>query len=206
MRNFTLFFILFATLSVFSNRLFAQREHLKDIRPLLKSLTPGQKLQVLNYLRYLGADIDNEIQQAYERLSFQNQDFAVAHIDLLKKAENQWPAAQVTWNRDTIFFPRMPEGNRLIDSFVVRNTGSTPYLIRETKTTCDCLILKSPDYPVMPGQSAVVRVEFDSRGKRGVSTPAIILYDNSVPNKRSILYLRGEITPRKKNRKNPWED
>ncbi|MCK6693995.1 MAG: DUF1573 domain-containing protein [Thermoanaerobaculia bacterium] len=206
MRNYSRIFLLFTALIAISPVIKAQKEHLKDIRPLLKSLTPAQKLQVLNYLRHLGADIDDEIQHAYERISYQNQENAVTHIDLLKKGENQWPAAQVAWNRDTIFFPKMPEGNRLIDSFTVRNTGSTPYLIQGTKTTCDCVILKSPDHPVMPGESAVVRVEFDSRGKRGLSTPAIILYDNSIPNKRTILYLRGEIAPRKKLRKNPWED
>lgn len=206
MRNLSRIFLLFTALLLFSPGLKAQREHLKDIRPLLKSLTPGQKLQILDYLRHLGADIDGEIQHGYERISYQNQENVVAHIGLLKKGENQWPAAQVAWSRDTIFFPKMPEGHRLIDSFIVKNTGSTPYLIRETKTTCDCVILKSPAYPVMPGESAVVRVEFDSRGKRGVSTPAIILYDNSAPNNRTILYLRGEIAPGKKLRKNPWED
>lgn len=206
MRSFSQIFLLFSVFFLLTPALLAQREHLKDVRPLLKSLTLEQKLQVLDYLRHLGAGIDTEIQNAYEQVSYQNQEKAVTHIDLLRKGENQWPAAQVVWNRDTIFFPKIPEGNRLIDSFVVRNTGSTPYLVRDVKTTCDCVILKWPDQPVMPGESAVVRVEFDSRGKRGVSTPAVILYDNSLPNKRSILYLRGEITPRKKIRKNPWED
>jgi hypothetical protein len=206
MRKFTCITLLLVHFMAFSWPVLAQKEHIKDIRPLLKSLTPEQKLQLLNYLRHLGADIDNEIQQAYERVAMTNQHYVVEHIGLLKKGESNWTPAEVKWNRDTLQFGKISEGTHIIDSFAVRNTGATPYLIRGTKTTCDCLILKSPDHPVMPGETAIVRFEFDSRGKRGVAIPAIIIYDNSFPNKRSILYLKGEITPRKKIRKNPWED
>lgn len=206
MRYFYRFGLFFACLAFPHTALLAQREHIKDIRPLLKSMTVEQKLQLLNYLRHLGADMDTEIQQAYERVTYQNQNNAATYIDLMKKGEDQWPAAQVNWSSDTLFFPKIPEGTRHLDSFTVRNTGSTPYLIRNIKSTCDCVVLKSPDYPVMPGESAVFRVEFDSHGKRGVVIPAMIVYDNSLPNKRSILYLKGEVGPRKKPRKNPWED
>lgn len=206
MRKFTRILLLLTHFLVLIGPLSAQREHIKDIRPLLKSLTAEQKLQLLNYLRHLGADIDAEIQQSYERVAYTNQNHVVEQIELMKKGENKWPLAEITWDKDTLFFGKIPEGTRVIDSFTVRNAGSTPYLIRGLKTTCDCLVLKSPDHPVMPDESAMVRFEFDSAGKRGVSTPAIIVYDNSLPNKRSILYLKGEIAPRKKIRKNPWED
>lgn len=206
MRNLTQILFLLAHCLILSGPLAAQKEHIKDIRPLLKSLTHDQKLRLLNYLRHLGADIDDEIQRSYEHVAYTNQSHVVAQIELMKKDESKWPLADIRWDKDTIFFGKIPEGTRVIDSFIVRNTGSTPYLIRGLKTTCDCLVLKSPDHPVMPGENAMVRFEFDSRGKRGNSTPAIIVYDNSLPNKRSILYLKGEIAPRKKVRKNPWED
>jgi hypothetical protein len=48
----------------------------------------------------------------------------------------------------------------------------------------------------MPGESLTMRVEFNSSGKRGRSQPGIIVYDNSSPNLRNILYLDGEVVPR----------
>lgn len=178
----------------------------QDIRPMLKSLARDEKLRLLEYLRHLGAGIDQEIQKTYELVGPQEQIKAVRYIESIKQSGAAVPVTSVLWDRDTIYFGNIPEGTPVIDSFTVTNTGYEPYLISSTKTTCDCTVLKAPGYPVMPGESAVFRVEFDSQGKRGAAIPAIIVYDNSTPNKRTILYLKGEIAPRKRPRKNPWED
>ena len=177
-----------------------------DIRPMLKSLTKSQKLNVLEYLRHLGADTDLEIQKSYEQVARKDQLKTIQYIETLKKEPLEMPQTTVQWSRDTLFFGTITEGSPLIDSFLITNTGEAPYLITSTKTTCDCTVLRWPTHPVMPGESAVLRVEFDSRGKMGLAIPAIVVYDNSSPNKRSILYLKGQVTPRKRPRKNPWED
>ena len=179
---------------------------LSDIRPMLKSLTKAQKLQLLEYLRHLGAETDQEIQETYALVPRSNQTKAVQFIETLKQAKKDLPTTSVQWDRDTIYFGSIVEGNPVIDSFLLTNTGNQPYLVSSTKTTCDCTVIKAPEYPVMPGETAVFRVEFDSQGKRGTAIPALLVYDNSWPNKRNILYLKGEITPRKRLRRNPWED
>lgn len=107
------------------------------------------------------------------------------------------PRTTVTWNRDTLFFGELEEGNYLLDSFVVRNTGVNPYHIKDVRTTCDCAIVKYPKEPLQPGGTAAVRFEFDSRRKAGYTQPALIVYDNSSPNLRKILYLDGTVVPRK---------
>lgn len=99
----------------------------------------------------------------------------------------------VRWEPDTLFFDDIHEGYILLDSFKVTNTGEHPYVIREVKTSCDCTVLRYPKNPLMPGQSATIRVEFDSGGKAGFALPGIVIYDNSRPNARSILYLNGYI-------------
>ncbi|MBK8967893.1 MAG: DUF1573 domain-containing protein [Saprospiraceae bacterium] len=177
-----------------------------DIRPLLKSLTQTQKIQVQEYLRHLGANLENEIQHAYQQTTSINQQKAIRYVEILKKDPSQIPLAHIKWNRDTLFFDDLIEGSSLIDSIQVTNTGDTPYLIHRAKATCDCTVLHAPKYLLMPGETAVLRLEFDSSGKLGAVMPAIIIYDNSFPNKRSILYLKGNVSARKKLRKYPWED
>lgn len=108
----------------------------------------------------------------------------------------------VQWEPDTLFFGEINEGFILLDSFKVTNTGEHPYIIRSVKTSCDCTVLRLPKEPLMPGQTAAIRVEFDSAGKAGDALPGIVVYDNSRPNMRHILYLSGYIIPRKKP-KNP---
>ncbi len=108
----------------------------------------------------------------------------------------------VHWNRDTLEFGIIEEGAILLDSFVVTNTGAVPYEIRNVRSSCDCTVLRYPKTPVQPGKSASIRIEFDSHGKAGWTQPGIVVYDNSTPNLRSILYLNGRVVPRKKP-KNP---
>lgn len=179
---------------------------LTDIRPLLKSLKKDQKLQLLEYLRHLGANIDDEIQQSYQAVAKKGQLQTVEYLETLKQDPAKLPVTTVQWDRDTIFFGEIPEGSPVIDSFVITNTGNHPYLISRYTTTCDCAVLKYPAHPVMPGEKAILRAEFDTRTKAGTATPAIIVYDNSSPNKRSILFLKGLVSPRKQTRKKPWDD
>lgn len=205
MRKPTCYFLLFFLFWQAPRLAFAQTPT-PDIRPMLKSLTPEQRFQLLEYLRYLGADLDLEIQQTYQQVGRKEQLKVMQYIDALKPVKNTQRHTSVEWDRDTLPFTDVPEGTPIIDSFQVTNTGREPYQIYATKTTCDCTVIKAPEYPVMPGETAVLRVEFDTSDKLGTATPAIIVYDNSWPNKRSILYLNGNITVRKKPRRNPWDD
>ncbi len=106
----------------------------------------------------------------------------------------------VIWKPDTLFFGDIYEGAILLDSFKVTNTGESPYIIRNVKASCDCTVLRFPANSIMPGETATIRVEFDSAGKAGHTQPGIVVYDNSRPNSRKILYLDGTVMPRKKPR------
>jgi hypothetical protein len=65
------------------------------------------------------------------------------------------------------------------------------------KTTCDCSLIKYPKQPIPPGGRGAVRFEFDSNLKNGFTHAGLIVYDNSVPNERSILYFKTMIYPRR---------
>lgn len=119
------------------------------------------------------------------------------HLGQKSMALDTTPRTKVRWAHDTLFFGKIEEGTLLLDSFVVTNIGDKPYLIRDVRASCDCTIIKYPQKPLLPGQSAALRLEFDSTRKAGPTQPGIIVYDNSSPNARSILYLDGEVTPRK---------
>ncbi len=176
--------------------LLAQPSKTADVRPALKNLTTEQKLRLLEYIRFLGADIDKEVQYSFEQLSQVNREKAVYYAGVLQKDAGNLSRTTVVWSRDTLRFGFVEEGTILLDSFVVTNTGQSPYVITDIRTSCDCTVLKKPEFPLMPGESLTLRVEFNSMGKRGRSQPGIIVYDNSSPNLRNILYLDGEVVAR----------
>lgn len=186
----------FITGLLFCLNLQAQPTKSADIRPALKSLSTEQKLRLLEYIRFLGADLDKEVQFSFEQLNQTNREKATYYAGVLQKDAGNLSRTTVVWSRDTLRFGFLEEGTILLDSFVVTNTGKSPYVVTDIRTSCDCTVLKKPEFPVMPGESLTLRVEFNSSGKRGRSQPGIIVYDNSSPNLRNILYLDGEVVPR----------
>jgi hypothetical protein len=159
----------------------------------MRTLTPEQKVQLLGYMR---TDIDQELMAQYQKLTPERQARAGEYIRFLKQDPTTLPRTTVSWDRSTIQFGSMEEGSVMIDSFTVTNTGKAPWLVHEVRAACDCTVLQRPEYPLMPGETAVIRVQFDSKGKAGETEAGIVLFDNSSPNARSILYIKGKITPR----------
>ncbi len=172
----------------------------ENIRPTLREMSLSQKMELLDYLRHAGADLNWEVQQVYEQLSPEKRLRAVQYMELLNRGLDNIPRTTVEWNQDTIRYGQIEDGTIVLDSFRVTNTGVYPYIIKDVKTSCDCTVLQFPKYPVMPGESATVRVEFDSQGKLGHTTPGMVIYDNSSPNTRNIFYLDGIILPRVKKK------
>ncbi len=198
LRSFALFLCLFLMQTA------VWSQPVADIRPMLKALTPEQKQQLRQYLRYLGIHSDEEIQNAYRQLPERNQKKVFDLLDFYRELARQELLATVVWAPDTLVLGDMLDGTVHIDSFRVTNTGKYPYWIRYARATCDCTAIQVPDYPILPGESAVLRIEFDSRGKLGHSRPILIVYDNSTPNRRHILHVRAHVLPRKKAIM-PWE-
>jgi hypothetical protein len=177
----------------------------QDLNQELRKLSYEQKRTILDYMRSKGADIDEEIRQVYQQISEENQGHTLQFMQLFNSDPGKAQRTTVHWNQDTIAFGKVEEGSLVLDSFLVTNTGQRPYLIHRTQTSCDCTVLNVPEYPIMPGEQAVIRVEFDSSNKIGKARGGLVLYDNSTPNQRTVLYMDGVVVPRKSNGKNPWD-
>ncbi|MBU6340135.1 MAG: DUF1573 domain-containing protein [Bacteroidetes bacterium] len=170
-----------------------------DIRSNLKTLSDNEKLKLLEYMRHMGANLDKEVQHTYEQLNNEKRSRALLYIEMQKTGVDAiTDRTTVKFTRDTVNFGEIEEGIVILDTFQFTNTGKAPYIIKEVKSSCDCTVLKRPDYPVMPGETSTLRVEFDSNGKAGSSQPGVIIYDNSIPNGRNIVYLKGSVVPRRK--------
>ena len=174
----------------------AQNDSIPALFPLLSTLDADLQSKVQDYAYHLGVYYKKTAEATCKQLDAKNQERVARYILVLQNPDKVAPTT-VSWDRDTLPFGRIEEGAILLDSFVVTNTGSSPYIITGAKSNCDCTVLRYPNFPVMPGDSATVRVEFDSSNKAGHARPGIILYDNSRPNRRNILYLEGYVAPQK---------
>lgn len=94
---------------------------------------------------------------------------------------------------DSVYdFGSRSEGEKIGFSFRFVNSGKKPLLITGTHAGCGCTQPEKPEKPVNPGDTGVIKVVFDSKGKSGKQEKFITVASNARPNFPDLL-LKGEI-------------
>lgn len=91
-------------------------------------------------------------------------------------------------------FGQVDEGDIVTHTFTFTNTGDEPLIISDAKGSCGCTVPAKPIYPIMPGETASITVQFNSKNKRGIRNQKVTLTANTQP-AQTFLYLKGEVIP-----------
>jgi hypothetical protein len=74
----------------------------------------------------------------------------------------QEPVDKFTWD-----FGDLKEGQVVRHDFIIKNETSSELRIKEVTTSCGCTLSKIRKLVIKPGESAMVEVEFNSKGYSG---------------------------------------
>jgi len=80
--------------------------------------------------------------------------------------------------------------------FKFENTGVTDLIITNARASCGCTIPEWPKHPIKPGEKAVIKVKFNSRGKKNKQNKTVTLSTNT-KNGREFLKIKAQVTPAK---------
>ena len=86
----------------------------------------------------------------------------------------------ITFEESSFDFGDIHQDDKVEHIFSFENTGTAPLIITNVQTTCGCTAPEWPKEPVMPGESAELKVRFDSTGKFGRQNKVISVISNSV--------------------------
>ena len=75
--------------------------------------------------------------------------------------------------------------------FKFTNTGDAPLVIKHAKGSCGCTVPTYPKEPILPGESAEVKVRYDTK-RVGPFTKTVTLTTNEDVEKR-ILRIKGKV-------------
>ena len=100
--------------------------------------------------------------------------------------------AQIEFIKKHHDFSEIYQGEKLEYKFRFKNTGNANLIITSTKTTCGCTVSDYPKEPILPGESAYIKVVFDSENKSGFFHKAIEVMANTIPNNH-VLEITGKI-------------
>ena len=81
--------------------------------------------------------------------------------------------------------------------FKFTNTGNKPLLIIDAVPSCGCTRPEYPKRPIAPGDTGIIKVEYQPRGRTGAFKKDIRVNTNG-KEKKVILYIIGVTIPGKK--------
>jgi archaellum component FlaG (FlaF/FlaG flagellin family) len=79
-------------------------------------------------------------------------------------------------------------------TFIIKNTGADPLVITRVTASCGCT---RPDWtksPIEPGSSGEVTISYNPKGRPGPFLKSVSVVSNA-KNKRTLLYVKGNVTP-----------
>lgn len=90
-------------------------------------------------------------------------------------------------------FGEITEGEVVLHEFKFTNTGKSNLILGTVAPSCGCTVPKDwPKEPIPPGESGVIKAEFNSDGQSGAILKFITITANTIPSQSKIV-LRGKV-------------
>ena len=119
--------------------------------------------------------------------------------DFSKLTETQLKQAPKAVFGNSIFnFGEINEGEIRNYKFTFKNEGKSDLVIRKLKSSCGCAIAKMDSKTIKAGQSSVINVTFNSKGKTGKQLKTITVITNDPRKYQTTLRVKGNILNTKK--------
>lgn len=105
---------------------------------------------------------------------------------------------EITFSRDLHDFGDMNQGDVVKTEFKFTNTGDHDLIISSARGTCGCTVPDWPKEPIKPGESNVIKVEFNSKNKSGPFNKTVTVTANTVPSDSKLSIKGNVIVPKAK--------
>ena len=96
------------------------------------------------------------------------------------------------FNGTTIDYGTIDKGSDPIRKFTFTNTGNEPLIIKNAKGSCGCTVPTYPKEPIMPGESNVIEVRYDTN-RVGAFNKTITLTTNETASETRTLTIKGDV-------------
>jgi len=86
------------------------------------------------------------------------------------------------------------EGEVVTTEFILKNTGDADLVIVSAVGSCGCTVPEPPKEKIKPGESAPIKVTFDSTGKPGQQEKTVTITSNTA-NGKETCKIMANVTP-----------
>ncbi|WP_321342820.1 DUF1573 domain-containing protein [uncultured Draconibacterium sp.] len=102
-------------------------------------------------------------------------------------------APVANFNEKSVDFGEMKQGDKKDHTFTLTNNGKTDLIIRRVRSSCGCTAVAPSKKVIAAGETAPIKVTFDSRGKRGRQSKSITVITNDPKTPTSTLRISSQV-------------
>ena len=108
---------------------------------------------------------------------------------------NSGPQPRILVSEEEWDFGKVTRGEKPTHIFVVKNGGEGDLIIDSLKESCACIVVSISTNLIKPGESAELKVTYDTTDYTGKDEKHLHIYSNDpqVPDKRINLYVETEV-------------
>ena len=105
------------------------------------------------------------------------------------------PKTKMKFKKMVHDFGRLKEGEKREFDFAFTNTGKEDLIIEDCKGSCGCTVPEWPKDPIKPGQSAAIKVKFDSTKKEKDQEKSVTITANTEPEITTVIKIKAYVEP-----------
>ena len=88
--------------------------------------------------------------------------------------------AQIEFDQEVIDYGEVEYASNGEREFVIKNIGDAPLVITRTKGSCGCTVPTKPSEPILPGETGIMKVKYDTKRANQPFSKSITVTSNAV--------------------------
>ena len=113
--------------------------------------------------------------------------------------------AEIEFEKEVHDFGNMKQHGDASTEFKFTNTGNAPLIISNAKGSCGCTVPQWPKEPIMPGESSVIKVKYDSK-RVGPINKSVTISSNAGEQPTKVIRIKGMIEAAPKEETTPVKE
>ncbi len=101
--------------------------------------------------------------------------------------------AEISIDKDVHDYGTIAKGSDGSCYFTITNNGDTPLTITRAKGSCGCTVPDWPREPIAPGQSAKMKVTYDTN-RPGPINKTVTITSNATNSPTKVVRIKGTVT------------
>jgi len=101
--------------------------------------------------------------------------------------------AQIEFDQEVIDYGEVEYASNGEREFVIKNIGDAPLVITRTKGSCGCTVPTKPSEPILPGETGVMKVKYDTKRANQPFSKSITVTSNAVNFPTKIVKIKGKV-------------